>query len=412
MLIKYENIIILLIIFLPLINSSLIYNDSFRWDEETLLEYVKINFLNPDNETNNIDQFHFMIIDPHNHLKNDNLFEIKKYLEKLYNEYNLTCFLYLTNHVKKNTELNYNLKYFNNKIFSEIHKYNQNFDEYSTISLIFQIEDDKMNIRLGSNCRTIITDSEALQILKDNSQYLNKNQINILLKKFFSSFINIYSKNYMSYVKNNKNRFSFIKQILTFKGISILSLIILSYIFLIYFCLIYKIGDKCNKNSNINTYIENNIEKFIKMNKDEPLEKIMQTFCIICLNKYESDNIITTIDDNDNNKINLPCGHIYHQICIYKYFKSMKISYCPLCKAKFKIKFDDTNEKIKIKNYTLNNNWDYKDNNSFDCYINEFIDLQKANNSFDIKNEFCDKMKNLYNNKQNLENSIAKIKNY
>ena len=105
-----------------------------------------------------------MIIDPHNHLKNDNLLEIKKYLEKLYNEYNLTCFLYLTNHVKKNTELNYNLKYFNNKIFSEIHKYNQNFDEYSTISLIFQIEDDKMNIRLGSTCRTIITDSEALRI--------------------------------------------------------------------------------------------------------------------------------------------------------------------------------------------------------------------------------------------------------
>ena len=411
MFIKNEIINISIILFILLINSSFCYNDSFRWDEETLLEYVKINFLNPDNITNNISQFHYMIIDPHNYLKNGNLFEIQKYLEKLYNEYNLTCFLYITNHVKKNTELNYNLKYFNNKVFSEIHKY-KNFDEYSTISLIFQLEDNKMNIRLGSTCRTIISDSEALQILKDNSIYLNNKQINILLKKFFSSFINIYSKNYISYTKNNKLSFGFIKQILTFKGISILSLIILAYIFLIYFCLIYKIGDKCNKDNNTNTYIENNIEKFIKMNKDETLEKIMQTFCIICLKKYDSDNIITTIDDNDSDKINLPCGHIYHQICIYKYFKSMRKSYCPLCKAKFKIKFDDDNEKIEIKGYTLNNNWDDNDSISFDCYINEFIDLQKAKNSFDIKDEFCDKMKKLYNNKQNLENSIAKIKNY
>jgi len=405
--IKHEINFILLIAFISLINTNFVSNASFRWDEESLLEYIKLKYLTADNKTNNISEFHYMIIDSNEYIKNNDLLLLKNNLEKLYKEYNITCFLYILNTVKKNTELNYNLKSFNNKLFAEIHKYIL-FDQYSTLSLIFQIEDDKMNIRLGSSCRNIISDSEAFQILKDNSNYLTNKQINILLKKFFSSFINKYFHNYHQYIKNERNIFSYLRQLLTFKGILISSIIIISYFLLIYFCLIYKIRDKSN---NTNTYIEKNIEKFIKENKDETLNKIMKTFCIICLNNYDSDNLIATNNDN-NDKINLPCGHIYHQICLYKYFKIQNNKYCPLCKAKFKIKLDDTKEKINIKNFTLNNNWDDNDCNSFDCFIKEFIDLQKEMNSFDIKNEFCDKMINLYNNKQNFENSTVKIKNY
>ena len=269
MLIKYEVYLISIILFISLINTSLTYNNSFKWDEESLFNYIKYNYLVPDNETNTIKNFNYMIIDPNKYTKTTDIFEIKKNLDKLYKIYNLTSFIYIVNYLKKNTELNYNLKSFNNKIFSEIYKYKKNFDEYSTLSIIIQVEDDKMNLRLGSSCRYIISDLEALQILKDNSFYLTNKKINILLNRFISSFINKYAKNYQKYIKTGKNSFSFFRQILTFKGISILSIIIISYFILIYFCLIYKYKDKSNKN---NTYIENNIEKFIKTNKDESLE--------------------------------------------------------------------------------------------------------------------------------------------
>ena len=180
-----------------------------------------------------------MIIDPNEYLTNNDYLEIKKNLEKLYTQYNITSFIYIINYLKKNTDLNYKLKDFNNKIFSEIYKYKKNFDEYSTISAIFQIEDNKMNIRLGSACRSIISDSESLQILKDNYEYLSSKQIGNLLTKFTSSFVNKYIYNYNQSKKNSKNKFNFLFQILTFKGIIILSILILVYSLLIYFFFFY-----------------------------------------------------------------------------------------------------------------------------------------------------------------------------
>ena len=332
----------LLLYFVPLINCSVVFNDSFKliekWDEENLFEYIKYYFLTPHNETNEIKDFNYMLIDPNEYLKNNNLKEIKKYLEKLYKEYNITSFIYIINHLKKNIDLNYKLKDFNTKIFSEIKKYKNDFDEYSTISLIFQVEDDKMNIRLGSSIRNIISDSEALEILKSYSNYLSKKQINILLKNFFSSFIYKYASNYKHYKKNGNNNFNFFRNMLTLKGILILSFIILIYFILIYFCLIHK-----NKNANNRTVIEKNIEKFIRVNKDELIEKVMKNFCIICLNNYDSDNN-NILTNEENEKINLPCQHSYHQRCLYKYFKLKENKECPICKAKFKMKLDDKHE--------------------------------------------------------------------
>ena len=56
-----------------------------------------------------------MIIDPNEYLTNNDYLEIKKNLEKLYTQYNITSFIYIINYLKKNTDLNYNLKEFNNK---------------------------------------------------------------------------------------------------------------------------------------------------------------------------------------------------------------------------------------------------------------------------------------------------------
>ena len=150
MLKKYENFFFLVIICLSFINNSLNFNESYSsikiWDEETLFEYIKNKYLIPDNETNNIHDFHYILIDPNEYLKDNNLNTIENNLEKLYKIYNITSFIYIISDIKKNINLNYKLKDFNYKIFSEIYKYKKNFDEYSTMSAIFHVEDNKMNI--------------------------------------------------------------------------------------------------------------------------------------------------------------------------------------------------------------------------------------------------------------------------
>ena len=405
MLKKYENFFFLVIICLSFINNSLNFNESYSsikiWDEETLFEYIKNKYLIPDNETNNIHDFHYILIDPNEYLKDNNLNTIENNLEKLYKIYNITSFIYIISNIKKNINLNYKLKDFNYKIFSEIYKYKKDFDEYSTMSAIFHVEDNKMNIRLGSSIRKIISDSEAFQILKDNSNYLSNKQISILLNKFISSFIKKYAYHYQQDKNNNKNNLSFFKQIFTSKGISIFSSIILSYFLLIYFCLI-----RTYTNNNTNTDLEKRIEKFIKLNKNVTIEQVNKNFCIICLNNYDTDTIIE--ENNDPEKINLPCGHRYHHKCIYKYFKSRENKLCPICKTKYKLKFNNEKEKIIIKSHTLNINSAFDNSNKFNSILNNFITLQKSLNSFDIKNEFCDKMINLYS-EQTLDNSTIKI---
>ena len=72
------------------------------------------------------------------------------------------------------------------------------------------------------------------------------------------------------------------------------------------------------------------------------------------------------------------------------------------------MKFNNEKEKIIIKSHTLNTNSAFDNSNKFNSIINNFITLQKSLNSFDIKNEFCDKMINLYS-EQTLDNSTIKI---
>ena len=94
-----------ILIILIISNSFSSFNESFKslkkWDEETLYEYIKYKYLTPNNETNNITEFHFMIIDPNEYLTNDDYLEIKKNLEKLYTQYNITSFIYIINYLKK-----------------------------------------------------------------------------------------------------------------------------------------------------------------------------------------------------------------------------------------------------------------------------------------------------------------------
>ena len=219
------------------------------WDEHTLFDYVKQKYLTPDNPED-LKKLHYLIVDPNEYLKGKNLDKIKKNLELLYKEFNVTTFIYVINAVGKNKDLGYKLKDFASFVFSEIYKYNNEFDEYLTISSIFRIEDKKMHIRLGSTCRDIIYDFEALSIIKKRGKELENNNIEKLLKEFTKELLSTYRQNYK--IRKDKKGNTFLNRRIV--------LLIIIIIFIGIFISIYYIF--CDKRSTENMSKNESIDIF------------------------------------------------------------------------------------------------------------------------------------------------------
>ena len=421
-----NNFIIFVFIF-PLIKSLPKFEELIqkKWDETSLFDYLKIKFLSPD-KSENLKNLHYIIADPNDYLKNVNLKEAKKNLDLLYKEFNVTTFIYIISAIEKNRDLNYKLKDFDSKIYSEIYKNNPDFDEYSTISSIFRIEDKKLHIRLGSTCREMIYDSEALTILKKRKNDLEKQNLEKLLNLFTKELLTKYRQNF-ELIKNNKRYFTFKKSIILILFIAII-IIICTIIYCI-FCNKenYYLEKKPKKDSfeiDINTNKENKIEEIIKTYKNENIENLMENICFICLENYEQENdiksnIITTNSDEEesnnnndnkimNDKINIPCGHTFHINCISDWFKIEKK--CPICLAEYEFYEDgeikNNENKLNIKNFVLNKDWEYDNCNIFVNNINNFIRMQKMINNSDINEDFSREILNQYDDKNNVFKSL------
>lgn len=61
---------------------------------------------------------------------------------------------------------------------------------------------------------------------------------------------------------------------------------------------------------------------------DYTLDTSLDFECIICLEDFQKNDLVTIIK----------CGHLYHTVCLYGWFKKKKR--CPICniRIKFKIK--------------------------------------------------------------------------
>lgn len=405
---KYEatlnKIIYFLFIIIPLIKSipqieKLIVK---KWDEHSLFDYIKQKFLNPD-KPEDIKNLHYLIADPNEYLKNVNIDEAKNNLESLYKEFNITTFIYIIAAVEKNTDLGYKLKDLVSEVFSEIYTKNQDFDKYSTISAIFRVEDKKLQIRLGSTCRWILSELGALNIIKKRTSDLENKKFDKLLKLFTKDLLSAYRKNY-EISKNYKGIFTFTKSLIFL--IIFVSLIVISTICYCIFC------NKPNleiipKNDSIEIIINSNkekqIEEFIKKHKSKSIEEIIENICYICLENYDKENDIKSIattsnsdeEDTNNNfdsnpsneKVNIPCGHSFHKKCVSLWFTLEKK--CPICQAEYEFykseeKKDINENKLNIKNYIVNGNWNYKGKNNFLNHINNFIRIQKMINPLEI----------------------------
>ena len=274
------------LIMIPIIKSQ---NPSMKaYDEQGLIEFIKNKFLNSD-KPDDIKKIHYLIVDPDEYLKNVNLVKINKNLELLYKEFNITTFIYIVNAIQKNRDLNYKLKDFSTLVFSEISAKNPEFDLYTTISAIFQVEDQKMNIRLGSSCRNIIYDSTALKIINKREKDLKEKKLGKLFEEFTKELLDTYRKSY----KTNKNsKLSFIIQrgvyiLISFSSILVM-LIICYYLFLGKTKLDIENIIKINTHEIVaKTSKEKKIKDFINKQKNKKIKAIMENSCIICLENFD-----------------------------------------------------------------------------------------------------------------------------
>jgi hypothetical protein len=375
------------------------FSNNKKWDDKSLFQYMSKKFLSHNN-LQQIKELQYMIIDPNEYLKNEDLIECSKNLELLYKEYKVTFFIFIINSIKENTVLSYQLRDFMYKINLEINKYNKDYEGNKVITALFSVEDNKMLIRVGSECRKLLSDSEALKILKKRKDDLKnknfKNMLNILSK----DVLDAYAKNYEKIQTNSPSLFKIIFYILIFA--------LFGYI---YFNFI-----KSNFSSNL--YSENfiNIEMksqlgkkirdFINKNHNKKVKKLMEEYCLICVENYDKinndNNVLFDFEESSNEKIVLPCEHIFHLKCISKWFQNEKN--CPLCRAKFEVNKKDGN--LNITNYILNDNWMYDNSYNFKNIIEEFLRVQKILNPEEINEDFCAKIINDYNNRK--ENNFFK----
>ena len=267
-----------LIFFFNLIKSR-------NWNEDSLLDYIKQKFLSNEKFTNS--KFLYMIVDPNEYLKYINLDEAKKNLELIYNEFNITTLIYIVNSTEKNTDLNYGLRKFSLKLFHEISKNNTNFDEEATISLIFIIEEKRMHLRIGSVCREVLYDLDALKILKKRQKDLENRKFEKLFNIFTKDFITKYRQN-EQILKNYKGMYSLKKRI-----IMIFNFVVVLFILIMTYLLFY---DKSKKITNTESVIINNKNK-IGNNSFDSLKNNEQN------NNVKNDIIRNNSDDEEDNNI-------------------------------------------------------------------------------------------------------------
>ena len=376
------------------------FSNNKKWDDKSLFQYMSKKYLSLNN-LQQIKELQYMIIDPNEYLKNEDLIECSKNLELLYKEYKVTFFIFIINSIKENTVLSYQLRDFMYKINSEIKKYNRDYEGNKVITALFSVEDNKMLIRVGSESRKLLSDSEALKILKKRKDDLKnknfKNMINILSKDILDS----YAKNYDKIQTNSPSLFKIIFYILIFA--------LFGYI---YFNFI-----KSNFSSNLysenfiniemKSQLDKKIRDFINKNHNKKVKKLMEEYCLICVENYDKinndNNVLFDFEESSKEKIVLPCEHIFHLKCISKWFQNEKN--CPLCRAKFEVSKKDGN--LNITNYILNDNWVYDDNSyNFKNIIEEFLRVQKILNPDEINEDFCSKIINENNNRK--ENGFFK----
>ena len=332
-----KEVYFLIFFSLFIIQGKTVYEGIDTWSPELLYEYAKKNYLSSNN-IENISNIKYMLVDPENYLKNKDLSSINQKMELLYDKFNISIFIILISHLQLNkdkkstlsSEIERFTSYFNYMIYKEDQFYNDNF----ALTTSFFIKDRKMRMRTGRRVKEVITDDEALNLLRRRKNDLREENyydvVDNLLDDIYQILEDelIYHKNYF---QKNKNK------------IIALILFLLFVICVFYLERIIRFIENifCEKKYTPRVY-ENphkaKINQFLNKNKNKKIKTIFNESCIICLEEFRLDKEQSKYEKTTV----LECGHKYHDNCITEWLK--KYENCPICRSNVKFfKIQDNN---------------------------------------------------------------------
>ncbi len=398
-------------------------NEISSWETDSLYDYVRDNFLNNTNNTNNnnflgsFQNLKHMIIDPENYLNNyTNLTEAFDNLIYLSDKYNIFGYIFIISHIKlrKNKtvdDLQDETDRFTTKFCYLIKRENGFFEDNMTITTIFFIKDNQIQIKPGRALRETISDEDISKIINNRRKNLINQEYNKVINDLTNDIINTYETNFKYY-----NSFFYKNKKMIFTSI---------FIFLSTFILLY----------GYSTYVpeserEEKIQNFLERNGRKKIFKIFYFNCLICLNKFmseqEKNNIENILDKTVKKRektVRLSCGHVFHKICINEWKKFFKDDYsvCPFCLMRnnyneAKIDIKKGKKKILPLSFVNNdsNNKDFNRNNfdeiKLENAIEEFLEIQrKAFPHLFTRDHFSRVKKNYFNYKEEQEEDETQL---
>ena len=371
--------LLVLILLLLYINFDSIYSNEFinkEWDPELLYEYTKNNYLGNNPEKNN--NLKYMIVDPENYLKNNDLSEIIKGMKLLFDKFKINNYIFIISNIEikkykrnKTSEIDIDkeTERFLSKFNYIMYRENNYYDDSMTLMSIIFINEAKIKIRTGLKLRNIIQEKDLLNIESSREIDLLESRYYKVLKDLINDFHKNYIENYQyynSFYYQNKNTIIY----------SIIFILLLIFIIIIFINYI-PIGER-----------EQKIKDFLEQNKNFKYKILFKYCCSICLSFFMSEKEKLKIENyldkdrlkKEKTKI-LECGHIFHNNCIKDWNKNHKE--CPLC---FIDKHYNENE-LLLKDV-----------------INEYVEIQRKAFPHKINNKQCKRIINNF-----LKENKAKI---
>ena len=348
-----------------------------------LYKYLNETYLhrnNPNYEKN----IRYMIFDPENYCKYEEIEEGINSLQILSEKYNVSTYIFFISYMKEKRKNETDEAYdiYIDKLNYLIYRDHKDYDENMTLTVCFFIKDKKMRIRTPDGLKKIYTNSESLNILNRRKKDLQKNNFNEVAIGVSKDLYKIYTR---------KTEDANTNIILIFAVIFIIGITMLAFLL--------TRSQLSEQEDKVRIYLA-------KLKKSNNAKEFFTESCIICLGELKSEKENKKNEESEKKELlgkdevtTLECGHKFHRNCVADWLK--KEQSCPFCKTKFDIIGNENTSKISSLNFSI--------------ILNEILRIQANRNLLNI-NEIA-RIRRIYypqynSNKKNSSKSTTHNKNF
>lgn len=353
------------------------------WTVMKLYKYLNETYLhrnNPNYEKN----IRYMIFDPENYCKYEEIEEGINSLQILSEKYNVSTYIFFISYMKEKRKNETDEAYdiYIDKLNYLIYRDHKDYDENMTLTICFFIKDKKMRIRTPDGLKKIYTNSESLNILNRRKKDLQKNNFNEVAIGVSKDLYKIYTR---------KTEDANTNIILIFAVIFIIGITMLAFLL--------TRSQLSEQEDKVRIYLD-------KLKKSNNAKEFFTESCIICLGELKSEKENKKNEESEKKELlgkdevtTLECGHKFHRNCVADWLK--KEQSCPFCKTKFDIIGNENTSKISSLNFSI--------------ILNEILRIQANRNLLNI-NEIA-RIRRIYypqynSNKKNSSKSTTHNKNF